>query len=171
MTTATPGAAAPTTTSSDMRRVAGASLIGSAIEWYDFFLYGTAAALVFNRLFFPEASPLAGTLFAFATFGVGFFARPVGAVVCGHLGDKVGRKRMLIWTLMVMGLATALIGMLPSYATIGVAAPILLVVLRIAQGFAVGGEWGGAALMAVEHAPADKRGSTAPGPSSGSRSA
>jgi MFS transporter, MHS family, shikimate and dehydroshikimate transport protein len=158
MTTATPGSPVPTTSPAEMRKVAGASLIGSAIEWYDFFLYGTAAALVFNRLFFPESSELAGTLFAFATFGVGFFARPVGAVVCGHLGDKVGRKRMLVWTLVVMGLATALIGLLPSYETIGVAAPVLLVVLRIAQGFAVGGEWGGAALMAVEHAPDDRRG-------------
>jgi MFS transporter, MHS family, shikimate and dehydroshikimate transport protein len=141
-----------------LRRVAAASLIGSAIEWYDFFLYGTAAALVFNKLFFPSVNPLTGTLLAFATFGVGFFARPLGAVVFGHLGDKVGRKATLVTTLLIMGLATALVGVVPSYGSIGAAAPILLVLLRVAQGFAVGGEWGGAALMAVEHAPEGRRG-------------
>ncbi len=143
---------------SNARRVAIASLMGSAIEWYDFFLYGTAAALIFNRLYFPEYSDTAGTLLAFATFGVGFFARPVGAAVCGHFGDRVGRKAMLVMTLLVMGISTALIGVLPTYHSIGLAAPLLLVLLRVAQGFAVGGEWGGAALMAVEHADEQRRG-------------
>jgi MHS family shikimate/dehydroshikimate transporter-like MFS transporter len=158
MDNGTATSAQPATSSSMLRRVAAASLIGSAIEWYDFFLYGTAAALVFSKLFFPSVNPLTGTLLAFATFGVGFFARPLGAVIFGHLGDKVGRKATLITTLLIMGLATALIGVVPSYATIGVWAPIILVALRVAQGFAVGGEWGGAALMAVEHAPEGRRG-------------
>ncbi len=139
-------------------KVALASLIGTSIEWYDFFLYGTAAALVFNQLFFPQVSPLIGTLAAFATFGVGFVARPVGGLVFGHLGDKLGRKAMLVTTLMIMGIATFLIGLLPSFETIGFAAPILLVILRLAQGFGVGGEWGGAVLMAVEHSPEGRRG-------------
>lgn len=143
---------------SSIRQVATASFIGSAIEWYDFFLYGTAAALVFPALFFPDFSELTGTLAAFATFGVAFVARPIGGVVFGHYGDKVGRKTMLVLTLLIMGLATFFIGLLPSFDSIGVWAPILLVILRFAQGFGVGGEWGGAALMAVEHAPSDKRG-------------
>lgn len=141
-----------------IRKVALASFIGTAIEWYDYFLYGTAAALVFNVLFFPESDPLVGTLLAFATFAVGFFARPVGGVVFGHFGDRVGRKTMLVITLLIMGIATFMIGLLPTYETIGVWAPILLVVLRVFQGFGVGGEWGGAILMAVEHAPRGKRG-------------
>jgi MFS transporter, MHS family, shikimate and dehydroshikimate transport protein len=140
-----------------IRQVAFASFIGTAIEWYDFFLYGTAAALVFNQLFFPNFAPLTGTLASFATFGVGFFARPVGGVVFGHFGDRVGRKSMLVITLLVMGGATFLIGLLPTFETIGIWAPILLVVLRFLQGFAVGGEWGGATLMAVEHAPEESR--------------
>jgi MFS family permease len=140
------------------RQVAAASFIGTTIEWYDFFLYGTAAALVFNRLFFPEFSPLAGTLPAFSTYAVGFVARPVGGIVIGHYGDKIGRKSMLILSLLIMGVATFLIGLLPTYAAIGVAAPILLVVLRLAQGFGVGGEWGGAVVLAVEHAPPGRRG-------------
>ncbi|QIN78522.1 MFS transporter [Rubrobacter marinus] len=144
--------------SSSITKVATASFIGSAIEWYDFFLYGTAAALVFPALFFPGFSALAGTLAAFATFGVAFVARPIGGVVFGHYGDKVGRKAMLVVTLLIMGLATFFIGLLPSFETIGVLAPILLVLLRFAQGFGVGGEWGGAALMAVEHAPPGRRG-------------
>src|ERR687889_224304 len=143
---------------SSIRQVALASFIGTAIEWYDFFLYGTAAALVFGTLFFPEATPLGGTLLAFATYGVGFFARPVGGIIFGHFGDRIGRKTMLVLTLTIMGLATTLIGLLPTYAAIGVAAPLLLVVLRFCQGLGVGGEWGGAVLMAVEHAPAEKRG-------------
>jgi MFS transporter, MHS family, shikimate and dehydroshikimate transport protein len=138
--------------------VALASLIGTTIEWYDFFLYGTAAALVFNRLFFPNSDPLMGTLLAFGTFAVGFFARPVGGIVIGHYGDKIGRKSMLVLTLVIMGVATFLIGLLPTYAQIGPWAAVALVVLRLAQGFGVGGEWGGAVLMAVEHAPPGRRG-------------
>jgi MFS transporter, MHS family, shikimate and dehydroshikimate transport protein len=141
-----------------LRQVALASFIGTAIEWYDFFLYGTAAALIFDKLFFPNVSPTVGTLAAFATFGVGFAARPVGGIVFGHFGDRVGRKSMLVISLLIMGIATAAIGILPSYASIGIAAPILLVVLRLAQGIGVGGEWGGAVLMSVEHAPKGKRG-------------
>ncbi|TCJ15323.1 MFS transporter [Rubrobacter taiwanensis] len=142
----------------EIRKVAMASFIGTTIEWYDFFIYGTAAALVFGALFFPEFDPLAGTLAAFATFAVGFFARPVGGIIFGHFGDRIGRKTMLIISLMIMGIATVLIGLLPGYAAIGVAAPILLVILRFIQGLAVGGEWGGAVLMAVEHSPPGKRG-------------
>ena len=141
-----------------LRQVALASFIGTAIEWYDFFLYGTAAALIFDKLFFPNVSPTVGTLAAFATFGVGFAARPVGGIVFGHFGDRAGRKSMLVISLLIMGLATAAIGLLPSYNSIGLAAPILLVVLRLAQGLGVGGEWGGAVLMSVEHAPKGKRG-------------
>ncbi len=141
-----------------LRRVAVASFIGTGVEWYDYFLYGTAAALVFNKLFFPSLEPLAGTLAAFATYAVGFAARPLGGAVFGHYGDRIGRKRMLVVTLLMMGSATFLIGCLPTYSTIGVWAPILLVVLRFLQGFAVGGEWGGAVLLAVEHAPEGRRG-------------
>jgi metabolite-proton symporter len=141
-----------------IRRVVIASFIGTTIEWYDFFLYGTAAALVFNQLFFPSFDPVTGTMAAFATYAVGFFARPVGGIVFGHFGDKLGRKTMLVTTLMIMGVATVLIGLLPTYSQIGVAAPILLVALRFIQGFGVGGEWGGAVLMAVEHGHAGQRG-------------
>src|SRR5215813_13957398 len=141
-----------------VRLVAFASLIGTTIEWYDFFLYGTAAALVFNRLFFPNSDPLMGTLYAFGTYAVGFFARPVGGIVIGHYGDRVGRKSMLVLTLVIMGVATFFIGLLPTYSMVGPLAPVLLVLLRSAQGFGVGGEWGGAILMAVEHAPRGKRG-------------
>jgi MFS transporter, MHS family, shikimate and dehydroshikimate transport protein len=139
-------------------KVALASLIGTSIEWYDFFLYGTAAALVFNKLFFPTFDPLVGTIAAFATFAVGFIARPIGGIVFGHYGDRIGRKNMLYLTLLIMGVATALIGLLPTYATIGIWSPILLVTMRLAQGFGLGGEWGGAVLMAVEHAPPNRRG-------------
>ena len=139
-------------------KVAFASMIGTSIEWYDYFLYGTAAALVFNKLFFPSYDPLVGTLLAFATFSLGFIARPVGGIVFGHYGDKIGRKKMLYLTLMIMGLSTACIGLLPTYAVIGIWAPILLVGMRLLQGFGLGGEWGGAVLMAVEHAPANRRG-------------
>jgi len=141
-----------------VRLVALASLIGTTIEWYDFFLYGTAAALVFNRLFFPQSDPLMGTLYAFGTYAVGFFARPVGGIVIGHYGDKIGRKSMLVLTLVVMGVATFLIGLLPTYEQIGPWAAVGLILLRVAQGFGVGGEWGGAVLMAVEHAPPGTRG-------------
>lgn len=141
-----------------VRRVVLASFIGTTIEWYDFFLYGTAAALVFNRLFFPTLDPFASTMASFATYAVGFFARPVGGVVFGHFGDRMGRKSMLVTTLMLMGTATFLIGVLPTYEQIGVAAPVLLVVLRFVQGFGVGGEWGGAVLMVVEHGHQGRRG-------------
>jgi metabolite-proton symporter len=143
---------------SSVRQVALASFIGTAIEWYDFFLYGTAAALVFGSLFFPEATPLGGTLLAFATYGVGFFARPVGGIIFGHYGDRIGRKTMLVLSLLIMGVATFLIGLLPTFEQVGILAPILLVILRLFQGIGVGGEWGGAVLMAVEHAPPGRRG-------------
>ncbi|WP_243633327.1 MFS transporter [Paenibacillus xerothermodurans] len=142
----------------EMRQVAVASLIGSAIEWYDWFLYGTAAALVFNTLFFPAYDPLVGTLLAFATFGAGFLARPLGGIIFGYYGDRLGRKTTLIVCLLLMGIGTFTIGLLPSYEQIGVWAPILLVTLRVIQGIAVGGEWGGAVLLAIEHSPEDKRG-------------
>jgi len=143
---------------SSIRTVAFASLIGTTIEWYDFFLYGTAAALVFNRLFFPTFDPLSGTLIAFGTYTVGFVARPFGGIIIGHYGDRIGRKSMLVLTLVVMGVATFLIGLLPTYDQIGPWAAVALVLLRVAQGFGVGGEWGGAVLMAVEHAPRGARG-------------
>jgi metabolite-proton symporter len=137
--------------------VAAASLAGTAVEWYDFFLYGTAAALVFNTLFFPASDPLVGTILAFATYAVGFLARPLGAIVLGHFGDRRGRRATLIASLLLMGGATFLIAFLPSYATIGVWAPILLVVLRLVQGFALGGEWGGAVLLVSEHGDSKRR--------------
>src|SRR3954454_4925911 len=141
-----------------LTRVIAASLIGTTIEWYDFFLYGTAAALVFNKLFFPSFDPLVGTLLSFATFAVGFGARPIGGVVFGHYGDRVGRRRILVITLLIMGGATFLIGCLPTYDDIGVAAPILLVALRFVQGLGLGGEWGGAVLMVAEHGDERRRG-------------
>jgi MFS family permease len=141
-----------------LRTVVAASLLGTTVEWYDFFLYATAASLVFNKLFFPNASSLVGTLLAFATFAVGFVMRPIGGVVFGHIGDRIGRKRSLALTMVIMGVATALIGVLPTAAQIGVWAPVLLLVLRILQGFALGGEWAGAVLLAVEHSPGDRRG-------------
>jgi MHS family shikimate/dehydroshikimate transporter-like MFS transporter len=142
----------------EIRKVALASAIGTTIEWYDFFLYNTFAALVFNKLFFPSFDPLVGTMLAFTTALVGFIARPVAGIVFGHFGDRLGRKKMLILTLLIMGIGTFLIGLLPTYDTIGVWAPILLLVLRICQGLGVGGEWGGAVLMAVEHSPTGRRG-------------
>jgi metabolite-proton symporter len=139
------------------RRVARASFIGTTIEWYDFFIYATAAALVFGPQFFPSESTLASTLAAYSTFAIGFIARPIGGIIMGHFGDRVGRKQLLVFSLLLMGAATFLIGLLPGYASIGVWAPILLILLRLAQGIGVGGEWGGAVLMAVEHAPPAKR--------------
>ncbi len=141
-----------------VRQVVLASLIGTTIEWYDFFIYGTAAALVFTQLFFPNVDPVVGTLAAFATFGVGFLARPLGGIIFGHYGDRIGRKSMLVITLLIMGAATTLIGLLPTFETIGIWAPILLVTLRFLQGLAVGGEWAGAVLMAVEYSPEEHRG-------------
>ncbi|MEV4393863.1 MFS transporter [Nonomuraea sp. NPDC049607] len=148
-----PRAAAPSTT-----RIAMASLMGTAIEFYDFYIYGTAAALVLNTAFFPGMDPVAGRLAAFSTFAVAFVSRPLGSAVFGHWGDRVGRKSMLVVSLLVMGLSTVAIGLLPGYAAIGVAAPVLLVLLRFTQGIGLGGEWGGAALLATEHAPPGKRG-------------
>jgi metabolite-proton symporter len=144
--------------STPIARVVLASFIGTSIEWYDFFLYGTAAALVFHKLFFPTLDPLAGTMASFATYAVGFFARPLGGIVFGHYGDKIGRKSMLVTTLLMMGLSTFLIGVLPTYDQIGVLAPILLAVLRFVQGLGVGGEWGGAVLLVVEHSQPGRRG-------------
>lgn len=135
-----------------MRGVVGAASFGTILEWYDFFLYGTAAALVFPHLFFPESDPVVGTLLSFGAYATGFLARPLGGLISGHFGDRVGRRKALIVTLLVMGLSTAAIGLLPSYDHIGVAAPILLVCLRITQGLATGGEWGGASLLTLEHA-------------------
>lgn len=140
-------------------RLAGiSSMVGTTIEWYDFFIYGAAAALIFNKLFFPNLDPLMGVLAAFATYAVGFIGRPLGGLVFGHFGDKIGRKSMLLLTLMLMGIPTVLIGLLPTYESIGYWAAIGLVILRFIQGMAMGGEWGGAVLMAVEHAPEGKKG-------------
>lgn len=139
-------------------KVVFASLIGTAVEWYDFFLYGSAAALVFGTLFFPESEPAAATMLAFGTYALGFVARPLGGIVFGHFGDRVGRKKMLVTSLLLMGVATFAIGLLPTYASIGIGAPILLLACRLVQGFAVGGEWGGAVLMAAEHGEDSRRG-------------
>jgi MHS family shikimate/dehydroshikimate transporter-like MFS transporter len=141
-----------------IKRVVISSIVGTAVEWYDFLIYGTASALVFNKLFFPLSDPALGTIAAFGTYGVGFFARPVGAAIFGHFGDRVGRKAMLAMTIVIMGLGTFLIGLLPTYSQIGIAAPILLVLLRLLQGIGLGGEWGGAVLMVVENAPDKSRG-------------
>jgi metabolite-proton symporter len=148
-------------------KVVAASLIGTTIEWYDFFLYGSAAALVFNKLFFPNFDPLTGTLLAFTTYAIGFLARPLGGVVFGHFGDKIGRKKLLVFALVLMGGATFAMGLLPTYATIGVAAPLLLTFLRLVQGFALGGEWGGAVLIVSEHGDAKRRGFWASWPQAG----
>ena len=147
------------------RKVATAAALASAVEWYDYFVFGIAAALVLGDLYFPAGSASAGVLAAFATFAVGFLARPLGGIIAGHLGDRRGRKPMLVLALTLMGLATTGIGLLPTYDTIGVAAPVLLVLLRVAQGVAVGAQWGGAMLLATEYAPEGKRGP----PSSGRR--
>lgn len=157
----------PTSQRRGLRKVGAASLIGTTIEYYDFFVYGTAAALVFPAVFFPDVSPAMGTIASFATFGVAFFARPVGSIVFGHFGDKIGRKRTLVWTLLMMGLSTVLIGLFPGYDTgvfgvfengIGIWAPILLVTMRFLQGLAMGGEWAGATLLTAEYAPKNQRG-------------
>ncbi|NGN68719.1 MHS family MFS transporter [Streptomyces sp. A7024] len=140
-----------------MTRLASASLAGTAIEFYDFFVYGTAAALVLGPLYFPDFSPLAGTLAAFGTFGVGFLSRPLGSMLFGHIGDRYGRRPVLISSLLLTGLATVLVGCVPTYAAIGAAAPIALLVLRFLQGLGLGGEWGGAVLLTAEHAPAHRR--------------
>ncbi|MBC2900298.1 MFS transporter [Streptomyces cupreus] len=159
-------ATAPPTPSS-LKRIVAASLIGTTIEWYDFFLYGAAAALVFNTLFFPDSDPLVGTLLSFLTYAVGFAARPIGALVFGHYGDRLGRKKLLVLSLLLMGGATFAIGLLPTHDTIGTAAPVLLTVLRLVQGFALGGEWGGAVLLVSEHGDARRRGFWASWPQTG----
>jgi MHS family shikimate/dehydroshikimate transporter-like MFS transporter len=141
-----------------IRTIALASAIGTTIEWYDFFLFGVVTPLVFNKLFFPNYDPLVGTLLAYTTFFVGFISRPFGGIIFGHYGDRIGRKTVLILTILIMGIATFLIGLLPTYASVGIWAPAMLLFLRIFQGIGIGGEWGGAVLMAVEHSPAGKRG-------------
>ena len=141
-----------------IRKVVVSALVGATIEWYDFFLYGVVAGIVFNKLYFPGSDPLVSTMLAYGTFAVGFVARPVGGIVFGHFGDRIGRKSMLVLTMLIMGLATFLIGLVPTYAQIGIAAPLLLLLLRIAQGIGLGGEWGGAVLMAYEYAPKGRRG-------------
>lgn len=155
------------TQAQSMRKIAFASSLGTTVEWYDFYIYGIAAGLVFGPLFFPEFSEVAGTLAAFATFAVGFIARPLGGIIFGHLGDKIGRKAMLVATIMIMGIGTFLIGILPTYASIGLAAPVLLIVVRFVQGIGLGGEWGGAVLMTIEHSPPSKRGFYASWPQMG----
>jgi metabolite-proton symporter len=150
-----------------LAKIVSASLIGTTIEWYDFFLYGSAAALVFNTLFFPDFDPLTGTLLAFSTYAIGFAARPLGGLVFGHFGDKIGRKKLLVISLLMMGVATFAIGLLPTYAAIGAGAPLLLTFLRLVQGFALGGEWGGAVLIVSEHGGAERRGFWASWPQCG----
>jgi metabolite-proton symporter len=162
-----PSTPVPSPRPSGVRRVVIASLVGTSLEWYDFFIYGTAAALVFNQLFFPKFDPLVGTLLAFTTFAVGFVARPVGGIVFGHYGDRFGRKQVLVVTLILMGVATFAIGLLPTYGSIGVWAPILLVTLRFLQGLGLGGEWGGAVLMTMESGDERRRGRNASWPQVG----
>jgi len=144
-----------------MGRLATASSVGTILEWYDFTVYNTLAALIFNRLFFPSFDPLSGTILAFSTYAVGYVSRPLGGVLFGHLGDKRGRRVVLVITLMLMGVTTGLMGLLPTYATAGIASPILLVVLRFVQGVALGGEWAGAVLISVEHGAQHQRGRNA----------
>ncbi|WP_051794480.1 MFS transporter [Streptomyces sp. NRRL S-87] len=163
MAAATPASTPP----GNLARIVGASLVGTTIEWYDFFLYGSAAALVFNTLFFPAADPLTGTLIAFITYAVGFLARPLGGVVFGHYGDRLGRKKLLVVSLLMMGGATFAMGLLPTHATVGAAAPVLLTLLRLVQGFALGGEWGGAVLIVAEHGGERHRGFWASWPQAG----
>jgi MHS family metabolite:H+ symporter-like MFS transporter len=141
-----------------IRKVVVSALVGASLEWYDFFLYGVVAGIVFNKLYFPASDPTISTMLAYATFAVGFVTRPLGGVIFGHFGDKLGRKTMLVVTLMIMGVATFLIGLIPTYAQIGIGAPILLLLMRVMQGIGLGGEWGGAVLMAYEYAPKEKRG-------------
>ncbi|MFD5620401.1 MFS transporter [Streptomyces yangpuensis] len=159
--------ATPSASPGSIRRVVAASLVGTTVEWYDFFLYGSAAALVFNELFFPESEPLVGTLLAFLTYAIGFAARPLGGLVFGHYGDRIGRKRLLVLSLLLMGGATFAMGLLPTHASIGVGAPVLLTLLRLIQGFALGGEWGGAVLLVSEHGDDRNRGFWASWPQAG----
>lgn len=158
---------APPPSSRPLVRVVAASLVGTTVEWYDYFLYGSSAALVFGHVFFPKSDPLTGTLLSFLTYAIGFAARPLGALVFGHFGDRIGRKRLLVISLLMMGGATMLIGCVPDYDSIGVAAPVLLTSLRVVQGFALGGEWGGAVLLVSEHGDARRRGFWASWPQGG----
>jgi metabolite-proton symporter len=158
MTIAAPSVTETAEVRQSLPRVVLASLVGATIEWYDFFLYGAAAALVFNTVFFPDSDPLVGTMLAFGTYALGFAARPIGGIVFGHFGDRIGRKKLLMVSLVMMGLATVGIGLLPTYAQVGIWAPLLLVLLRLVQGFAVGGEWGGAVLLVAEYGTAKRRG-------------
>lgn len=150
-----------------LRQVVTSSTIGAMVEWYDFFLYGVVAGLVFNKLYFPSDDPVVGTLLAYATFAAGFVARPLGGIIFGHFGDTLGRKKMLVLTLMIMGVATTAIGLIPTYSQIGIWAPILLLLCRVAQGIGLGGEWGGAVLMTFESAPSGRRGFFASLPQTG----
>ncbi|SCK11979.1 Predicted arabinose efflux permease, MFS family [Streptomyces sp. WMMB 714] len=161
---------APRTTvrTADIKRLLSAAFVGTALEWYDYFLYGTAAALVFNKLFFPDLDPAVGTIASFITFAVGFVARPIGAAIFGHIGDRLGRKTALIATVVLMGVTTGCIGLLPGYDTIGIWAPALLATLRFLQGISVGGEWSGAMLLTLEHTPKEKHGSYSAVPQLGS---
>lgn len=163
----TSDARAGSTGSTGIVRVVAASMAGTTVEWYDFFLYGVAAAVVFPKVFFPSGDPAVGVLLALGTFAIGFIARPLGGLVFGHYGDKLGRKKLLVLSLLMMGIATFLIGLLPGYATIGVAAPLILVFLRLVQGFALGGEWGGAVLIVSEHGDPARRGYWASWPQAG----
>src|ERR687894_402823 len=158
---------APADSGTRFGRVVGASIVGTTVEWYDFFLYGSAAALVFGPLFFPEQDDFVGVLAAFATYAIGFAARPIGGLVFGHFGDRIGRKKLLVISLLMMGGATFAIGLLPTYSTVGVLAPILLIALRLIQGFAIGGEWGGAVLIVSEHGKPQHRGFWASWPQAG----
>jgi MFS transporter, MHS family, shikimate and dehydroshikimate transport protein len=153
-----PLAETPDENTTEIKRVVFSSIVGTAVEWYDFLIYGTTSALVFNKLFFPLSDPSLGTIAAFGTYGVGFLARPLGGAIFGHFGDRVGRKAMLAMTIVIMGLGTFLIGLLPTYSQIGILAPVLLVLLRLLQGIGLGGEWAGAVLMVVENAPTRSRG-------------
>jgi MFS transporter, MHS family, shikimate and dehydroshikimate transport protein len=153
-----PLAESPDEQTTDIKRIVVSSILGTAVEWYDFLIYGIASALVFNKLFFPLSNPALGTIAAFGTYGVGFLARPLGAAIFGHFGDRVGRKAMLAMTIVIMGCGTFLVGLLPTYSQIGILAPVLLVLLRLLQGIGLGGEWGGAVLMVVENAPTKSRG-------------
>lgn len=162
MSATSPSAPSPTESGrldrAKMRKISTASVIGTTVEWYDLFLFGTASALVFNQVFFPDLDPAVGTILSFLTFASAYLARIVGAILFGHFGDRLGRKSMLLISLITMGAATLAIGLVPDFATIGIAAPFILLTLRVIQGLALGGEWGGAVLMTVEHAPAAKRG-------------
>jgi MHS family shikimate/dehydroshikimate transporter-like MFS transporter len=151
-------AESPADKSTELTRIVASSAIGTAVEWYDWLCYGTGSALVFNKLFFPLSDPALGTIAAFGTYAVGYLARPLGAAIFGHFGDRVGRKAMLAMTIIIVGLGTFLVGLLPTYDQIGIAAPVLLILLRLVQGVGLGGEWGGAVLMVVENAPVRHRG-------------